>query len=125
MRIMSEETAYKYGKTRKERRGNAVCLHCNFLNVKEKPLEGWWSLSKANCTHPKKRDKPILGQSITVRRVCPYFSDNALYKGRLCTIRRMGKLLRVEPASGALLYERDELLIETQMILAALLGAPR
>ena len=52
-------------------------------------------------------------------------SEEPVYAGRLCTIVKEGKMFKVEPAAGALLYMRDELLVETQMILAALLGAPR
>ena len=49
-------------------------------------------------------------------------SEVPVYEGRLCSIRRVGELLRVEPAMGALLYSHDELLSEAQMIIAALLG---
>ena len=50
-------------------------------------------------------------------------SEEPVYEGRLCTVRRTGKLLRVEPAMGALIYDYDELLVEVQMIMAALLEA--
>jgi len=47
-----------------------------------------------------------------------------VYVGRLCTVRRVGKLLlRVEPATDALVYGYEELLVETQMRFAALLEA--
>jgi len=49
-------------------------------------------------------------------------TEELVYEGRLLTIMRVGKLLRVEPPMGALIYSYDELLSETQMILAALLG---
>ena len=49
-------------------------------------------------------------------------SEVPVYEGRLCSIRRVGELLRVEPAMGALLYSHEELLVEAQMIMAALLG---
>ena len=49
-------------------------------------------------------------------------SEELVYEGRLCTVRRAGKLLRVEPPMGALLYSHEELLSETQLIIAALLG---
>ena len=48
--------------------------------------------------------------------------EEPVYEGRLCSIRRVGELLRVEPAMGALLYSHEELLVEAQMIMAALLG---
>jgi len=50
-------------------------------------------------------------------------SEEPVYEGRLCTVRKAGELLRVEPAMGAMLYSHEELLVEAQMILAALLEA--
>jgi len=52
-------------------------------------------------------------------------SDVSVYVGRLCTIVREGKMFKVKLTTDTLLYERGELLVETQMIMAALLGAPR
>ena len=49
-------------------------------------------------------------------------TEELVYEGRLLTIMRVGKLLRVEPPMGALIYSHDELLSEAQMIIAALLG---
>jgi len=63
----------------------------------------------------------ILLHGMTSMKVSLMFEE-PVYEGRLCSIRRVGELLRVEPAMGALLYSHDELLVETQMILAALLG---
>jgi len=49
-------------------------------------------------------------------------SEMLVYEGRLCTVRRVGELLLMEPAKCDLLYTHDEMLSETQLIIAALLG---
>ena len=49
-------------------------------------------------------------------------SEEPVYEGRLCAVRKAGRLLRVEPATGALIYDHDELLSELQLVLAAIMG---
>jgi len=52
-------------------------------------------------------------------------SEVSVYEGRLCTVKREGKMFNVKPATGSLLYERGELLVEVQMIMAAILLGTR
>lgn len=50
-------------------------------------------------------------------------TEEPVYEGRLCTVRKAGRMLHVEPATDTLVYSHDELLVEVQLIMAALLEA--
>ena len=49
-------------------------------------------------------------------------SEGVVYEGRLCVVRRVGKLLMVESLSTTPIYEIDELLSELQLVMAAIMG---
>jgi len=49
-------------------------------------------------------------------------SEELVYEGRLCTIRRVSKLLMIESPPTTPIYNIDELLSELQLIMAAVLG---